>query len=240
MFSNDFLSAFCLSAPKSIVSVNEEKYVDRNYKGKWVVFKVNHPICGNKHPSPGQDDTVNDSEELRMFVLGSVPRLGSWNIELAAPMTPHKKKSVGSWWDLLFMLPPETFFSYVYVLKDSFGGVVWKSPIVRQFTTKCPVIIDIITLDEFQSAVAMPASGAADNADNARPPHAEAGGASEGRSVAADFVVISSEHAVRRASRRDLRPGRREPGRHPGPSLLTARDSEEPPGLAAPVETVWL
>jgi hypothetical protein len=67
-------------------------------------------------------------------------------------MTRHIKRPAGSWWDLLFILPQEPSFSYKYVLKDSDGGVVWISPVVREYSSSSPSILDIITLEEFQSS----------------------------------------------------------------------------------------
>ena len=225
--TNDLLSTLCLSNPKSS-NVSECKDLNEHYKGKWVVFKVNHPIIGDR----GLDDKSVQGQNLQMYVSGSVPRLGSWNIEMAAPMTRHTKGSAVEWWDLLFMLPTEAF-SYTYLLKDCFGGVVWKSPMVRHFTTKCAMILDIITMDEVHGPMSL---------IGASVPDLEASklceSSSERRCVAAsaDFVIVDSEHSVQRVSRRDLAAtttgGMR---KDKGPSLVSVAG-----GRDLPVRTVCL
>jgi hypothetical protein len=138
-------------------------------------------------------------DDLTIFVSGSVPRLGSWNIELAAPMTYHTKQQTGSWREIVFMLPSESYFSYTYVLKDSHGGVVWKSPLVRRYATKCATILEIVTLDEFQTYYADSESDVASYKVHSN--------GSEKKSIAADFVFIDSENSVARTSSNHLTAG---------------------------------
>jgi hypothetical protein len=220
-FSGDFLSVFCLHSPRPS-NLPDNTCVD--YRGKWVVFKVNHPISNDK--KLGDNDGIL-VDGLKMYVSGSVPRLGSWNIELAAPMTYHTKQQAGSWWELLFMLPSELYFSYTYVLKDSNGGVVWKSPLVRRYATKCATILDIVTLDEFQSY------DAGNESDSAS--YKVHSNESENKSIAADFVVIDSENSVARASSREISTGslRRDQGH---PSLMSFGDAS----AELPVKTIYL
>jgi hypothetical protein len=220
-FSGDFLSAFCLANPKPS-NLPNNTCVD--YRGKWVVFKVNHPVSSDNKLGDYDGLLVDD---LKMYVSGSVPRLGSWNIELAAPMTYHTKPQVGSWWELLFMLPSEIFFSYTYVLKDSHGGVVWKSPLVRRYATKCATILDIVTLDEIQNY-------APDSESDSASYKVHSNGL-ENKSIAADFVVIDSENSVARASSREISTGsvRRDQGH---PSLMSFGDSAS----ELPVKTIYL
>ncbi len=116
---------------------------------------------------------------------------------------------------------------HTYVLKDSHGGVVWKSPLVRRYATKCATILDIVTLDEFQSYTACSESDSAS--------YKEHSNGSENKSIAADFFVIDSKNSVARASSSEISTGSvRWNQRHP--SLMSFGDATSD----LPVKTIYL
>ncbi|MFE9447856.1 carbohydrate-binding module family 20 domain-containing protein [Streptomyces sp. NPDC006739] len=66
-----------------------------------------------------------------VYVVGSVPSLGSWNTGDAIPLSSASYPT----WSRLVIVPKNTAFTYKYVKKDGSGNVTWESGTNRSYTT---------------------------------------------------------------------------------------------------------
>jgi alpha-amylase len=77
------------------------------------------------------NETASTVYGQNVYVVGSVPALGSWNTDSAIPLSsatyPVWKATIG--------LPVNTYVEYKYIKKDANGAVTWESGTNRSFTT---------------------------------------------------------------------------------------------------------
>ncbi|MFE4749752.1 carbohydrate-binding module family 20 domain-containing protein [Streptomyces mirabilis] len=66
-----------------------------------------------------------------VYVVGSIPSLGSWNTADAIPLSSASYP----YWGRLVIVPKSTSFAYKYVKKDSSGNVTWESGSNRSYST---------------------------------------------------------------------------------------------------------
>jgi alpha-amylase len=66
-----------------------------------------------------------------VFVVGSIPALGSWSPGSAIPLSAATYPI----WSATVTLPPSTGFQYKYLKKNPDGAVIWESDPNRSFTT---------------------------------------------------------------------------------------------------------
>ncbi|WP_405917307.1 carbohydrate-binding module family 20 domain-containing protein [Streptomyces sp. NBC_00728] len=66
-----------------------------------------------------------------VYVVGSVPSLGSWNTADAIPLSSASYP----YWGRLVIVPKSTSFTYKYIKKDASGAVTWESGDNRAYTT---------------------------------------------------------------------------------------------------------
>ncbi|MFI1070161.1 carbohydrate-binding module family 20 domain-containing protein [Streptomyces puniciscabiei] len=65
-----------------------------------------------------------------VYVVGSIPSLGSWNTADAIPLSAAYHD-----WSRLVIVPRSTTFEYKYLEKDGSGNVTWESGTNRSYTT---------------------------------------------------------------------------------------------------------
>ena len=82
--------------------------------------------------------TFNERETTsfgeNVFIAGSIPQLGSWNVDNAIALSASKYSSSDPLWDMTINLPAGTTFQYKYLKKEPGGNVVWESDPNRSFT----------------------------------------------------------------------------------------------------------
>ncbi|MFF3905133.1 carbohydrate-binding module family 20 domain-containing protein [Streptomyces sp. NPDC001848] len=66
-----------------------------------------------------------------VYVVGSIPSLGSWNTADAIPLSSASYPT----WSKLAIVPKSTAFDYKYLKKDGSGNVTWESGANRSYTT---------------------------------------------------------------------------------------------------------
>jgi alpha-amylase len=66
-----------------------------------------------------------------VYVVGSLPSLGSWNTGDAIPLSSAAYPT----WSRLVIVPKNTSFTYKYLKKDASGNVTWESGTNRSYTT---------------------------------------------------------------------------------------------------------
>jgi alpha-amylase len=66
-----------------------------------------------------------------VYVVGSLPSLGSWNTSDAIPLSSASYPT----WSKPVIVPKSTSFEYKYVKKDGSGNVTWESGTNRSYTT---------------------------------------------------------------------------------------------------------
>ncbi|MEV5796532.1 MULTISPECIES: carbohydrate-binding module family 20 domain-containing protein [Streptomyces] len=66
-----------------------------------------------------------------VYVVGSLPSLGSWNAADAIPLS----SAAYPVWRKLVIAPRSTSFTYKYVKRDASGNVTWESGTNRSYTT---------------------------------------------------------------------------------------------------------
>ncbi|EST23659.1 carbohydrate-binding module family 20 domain-containing protein [Streptomyces roseochromogenus] len=66
-----------------------------------------------------------------VYVVGSIPSLGSWNTSDAIPLSSASYPN----WSRLVIVPKSTSFDYKYLKKDGSGNVTWESGTNRSYTT---------------------------------------------------------------------------------------------------------
>ena len=69
------------------------------------------------------DATVTTSSGQNVFVVGSIPALGSWNTGNAIALSP----ALYPVWSAAVSLPANTSFEYKYIKKNSDGTIQWES-----------------------------------------------------------------------------------------------------------------
>ncbi|MGM0355042.1 carbohydrate-binding module family 20 domain-containing protein [Streptomyces sp. ECR3] len=75
--------------------------------------------------------TATTSPGTNVYVVGSLPSLGSWNPADAIPLSSASYPA----WSKLVIVPRSTAFTYKYLKKDTSGNVTWESGTNRAFTT---------------------------------------------------------------------------------------------------------
>lgn len=82
--------------------------------------------------------TFNELESTtygeNVFVAGSIPQLGSWDLANAVLLSASGYTSAYPLWSVTVALPAGTTFQYKYLKKEVGGNVVWESDPDRQFT----------------------------------------------------------------------------------------------------------
>ncbi|WP_329133619.1 carbohydrate-binding module family 20 domain-containing protein [Streptomyces sp. NBC_00670] len=66
-----------------------------------------------------------------VYVVGSLPSLGSWNPTDAIPLSSASYPT----WSKLVIVPKSTAFTYKYLKKDTSGNVTWESGTNRSYST---------------------------------------------------------------------------------------------------------
>lgn len=66
-----------------------------------------------------------------VYVVGSIPSLGSWNTADAIPLSSASYP----YWGRLAIVPKSTSFEYKYIKKDASGNVTWESGANRTYST---------------------------------------------------------------------------------------------------------
>ncbi|VXB37659.1 Alpha-amylase [Microbacterium sp. 8M] len=86
-------------------------------------------------PAPTVAVTFNENETTtwgsNVYVVGSIPALGSWNTGAAIKMDPASYPV----WSATVSIPASTAFQYKYIVKDANGAVTWESGANRSYTT---------------------------------------------------------------------------------------------------------
>jgi len=66
-----------------------------------------------------------------VFVVGSIPALGSWNTANAVALSSQNYP----FWTAALTAPTNTYFEYKYIKIDGSGNVIWESGNNRFYTT---------------------------------------------------------------------------------------------------------
>ncbi|MEU6554781.1 carbohydrate-binding module family 20 domain-containing protein [Streptomyces sp. NPDC046915] len=77
------------------------------------------------------NETATTDWGTNVYVVGSVPSLGSWNTADAIPLSSASYPT----WSKPVIVPKSTAFTYKYVKKDGSGNVTWESGTNRSYTT---------------------------------------------------------------------------------------------------------
>lgn len=77
------------------------------------------------------EETATTDWGTDVYVVGSLPSLGSWNTSDAIPLSSASYPT----WSRLVIVPRSTSFAYKYVKKDGSGNVTWESGTNRSYTT---------------------------------------------------------------------------------------------------------
>ncbi|WBO66720.1 carbohydrate-binding module family 20 domain-containing protein [Streptomyces camelliae] len=77
------------------------------------------------------NETATTTLGTNVYVVGSIPSLGSWNTSDAIPLSSAAYPT----WSKLVIVPKSTTFTYKYIKKDSSGNVTWESGSNRSYTT---------------------------------------------------------------------------------------------------------
>ena len=76
-------------------------------------------------------ETASTVQGQNVFVVGSLPALGSWSPAAAIALSPANYPT----WDATVGLPGSTAFEYKYIKKDGGGNVVWEGGTNRASTS---------------------------------------------------------------------------------------------------------
>jgi len=102
------------------VPANDAVAIDRNSRVSGSsTFTVN--INTNATTSWGQN----------VYIVGSIPALGSWNTANAVPLSSRNYP----FWTAALSVPTNTYFEYKYIKIDGSGNVTWESGSNRFYTT---------------------------------------------------------------------------------------------------------
>jgi len=88
-------------------------------------------------PATAQQVSVIFNEDVtttfgeNVFVVGSLPQLGNWDLSNAIPLDATNYPV----WGATVYLPPNTEFEYKFIRKETDGSIVWESDPNRQDTT---------------------------------------------------------------------------------------------------------
>ncbi|MGW0209196.1 carbohydrate-binding module family 20 domain-containing protein [Streptomyces sp. NPDC003233] len=86
-------------------------------------------------PQPSDYSAFNENATTgwgaNVYVVGSIPSLGSWNTSDAVPLPSASYPN----WSRLVIVPKSTAFEYKYLKKDGSGNVTWESGTNRSYTT---------------------------------------------------------------------------------------------------------
>jgi alpha-amylase len=77
------------------------------------------------------DVNATTTSGTNVYVVGSLPSLGSWNPTDAIPLSSATYPT----WRKLVIIPRSTAFTYKYLKKDPSGTVTWESGTNRSYTT---------------------------------------------------------------------------------------------------------
>ncbi|MEU4422568.1 carbohydrate-binding module family 20 domain-containing protein [Actinoplanes sp. NPDC024001] len=82
-----------------------------------------------------------------VYVVGSIPELGSWNPPAAVPLTTSGR----AWpnWYGNVALPPNTYIEFQYIVKNPDGSIRWEKGYQQNRTTITPPTGTYITHDTF-------------------------------------------------------------------------------------------
>jgi alpha-amylase len=98
-----------------------------------VAIDVNSRASG----SPAATFTVNVNADVtttygqNVYIVGSIPALGSWNTADAIALSSRNYPS----WTGTLSFPTNTYFEYKYIKIDASGNVTWESGANRYYTT---------------------------------------------------------------------------------------------------------
>ncbi|KAH8103292.1 glycoside hydrolase [Cristinia sonorae] len=76
-------------------------------------------------------ETATTTFGENIFLVGSIPQLGSWNTDLAIPLS----SATYPVWTVSVEIPPNTSFQYKFIRKEQDGSIVWESDPNRQDET---------------------------------------------------------------------------------------------------------
>ncbi|GIF06595.1 carbohydrate-binding module family 20 domain-containing protein [Actinoplanes siamensis] len=76
-------------------------------------------------------ETAATTTGTKVYVVGSIPALGGWNVADAIPLPAAGSTT----WSRAVVLPRSTTFEYKYLKKDASGNVTWESGGNRSYTT---------------------------------------------------------------------------------------------------------
>ncbi|MEZ0067993.1 alpha-amylase [Streptacidiphilus sp. MAP12-20] len=101
-----------------------------------VAVDVNSPCTGSSCSQAGQvsvtfDEYATTYYGQNVYVVGSIPALGSWNPAAAVPLSSAGYPT----WSAAVTLPSNTGFSYKYIKKNPDGTITWESDPNRSYTT---------------------------------------------------------------------------------------------------------
>ncbi len=113
-----------VSANRATVTVpaNDAVAIDRNSRvpgAPAATFTVN--VNANVTTAWGQN----------VYIVGSIPALGSWNTANAVALSSQKYP----YWTAALSVPTNTYFEYKYIKIDASGAVIWESGSNRFYTT---------------------------------------------------------------------------------------------------------
>ncbi|MFM9613315.1 carbohydrate-binding module family 20 domain-containing protein [Streptomyces sp. V2] len=77
------------------------------------------------------NETATTTSGTNVYVVGSLPSLGSWNTADAIPLSSAAYPT----WSKRVIVPKSTAFEYKYLKKDASGAVTWESGTNRSYTT---------------------------------------------------------------------------------------------------------
>lgn len=81
------------------------------------------------------NEIVTTTYGENVFIVGSVPQLGSWNTNNAIALSADQYTSSNNLWYVTVSLPAGGSFEYKYIRKQSDGSVRYESDPNRKYTT---------------------------------------------------------------------------------------------------------
>jgi alpha-amylase len=104
------------------VQANDAVAIDRN-------SRVPSPPATTFTVNVNANVTTNYGQNV--YIVGSIPALGSWNTANAVALSSRNYPS----WTAALSLPTNTYFEYKYIKIDGSGNVTWESGNNRYYTT---------------------------------------------------------------------------------------------------------
>jgi alpha-amylase len=98
-----------------------------------VAIDLNSRVSGSTAATYTIDINANVTTTFgqNVYIVGSIPALGSWNTAHAVALSSQNYPS----WTAALSFPPNTYFEYKYIKIDGSGNVTWESGANRFYTT---------------------------------------------------------------------------------------------------------